>query len=144
MAEMSKEEIARFVMQGTFTGKLATVRKDGSSHVVPIWYVLDNENNKRIGNIIFTTYTTSVKANNIRRNNSVSICIDDQTRPFSFVTIFGRAIIHGHKHKEVLKWATKIAERYMGTLFASGVLLYFCHLPRNGWGGWAFLYYCLH
>jgi PPOX class probable F420-dependent enzyme len=117
MAEMSEEEIARFVMQGTFTGKLATVRKDGSSHVVPIWFVLDNENSKRrgrIGNLIFTTYSTSVKANNIRRNNRVSICIDDQTRPFSFVTIFGSAKIHIHKHKEVLKWATKIAERYMG------------------------------
>jgi nitroimidazol reductase NimA-like FMN-containing flavoprotein (pyridoxamine 5'-phosphate oxidase superfamily) len=46
MTEMSKEEIARFVMQGTFTGKLATVRKDKSSHVVPIWFVLDNENSK--------------------------------------------------------------------------------------------------
>jgi hypothetical protein len=27
MTEMSNEEIARFVMQGTFTGKLATVKK---------------------------------------------------------------------------------------------------------------------
>jgi nitroimidazol reductase NimA-like FMN-containing flavoprotein (pyridoxamine 5'-phosphate oxidase superfamily) len=63
------------------TGKLATVRNDGSSHVVPIWFVSDNnENSKRskIGNIIFTTYSTSVKANNIRQNNRVSICIDDQ------------------------------------------------------------------
>ena len=34
---MSKDEIGRFLMQGTFTGKLATVKKDGSSHVVPIW-----------------------------------------------------------------------------------------------------------
>jgi PPOX class probable F420-dependent enzyme len=117
MTEMSKEEIAGLVMQDTFTGKLATVRKDGSSHVVPIWFVLDNENSKkrrRIGNIIFTTDSTSTKANNIRRDNRVSICIDDQTRPFSFVTIFGTAKIHTYKQKEVLKWATKIAERYMG------------------------------
>ena len=117
MTEMSKEEIARFVMQDTFTGKLATVRKDGSSHVVPIWFVLDNVNSKkrrRIGNIIFTTDSTSTKANNIRRDNRVSICIDDQTRPFSFVTIFGSAKIQIYKQKEVLKWATKIAERYMG------------------------------
>src|SRR6266571_1830791 len=114
ITEMSKEEIARFVMQGTFTGKLATVRNDRSSHVVPIWFVLDNNENSKIGNVIFTTYSTSVKANNIRRNNRVSICIDDQTRPFSFVTIFGSAKIHIHKQKEVLKWATKIAERYMG------------------------------
>ena len=41
MPEMSKEEIARFVMNGTFTGKLAKVRKDGSSYVVPIWFVLE-------------------------------------------------------------------------------------------------------
>ena len=78
---------------------------------------MENENSKRrgrIGNIIFTTYSTSVKANNIRRNNRVSICIDDQTRPFSFVTIFGSAKMHIYKQKEVLKWATKIAERYMG------------------------------
>jgi len=114
---MSKGEIPRFVMQDTLTGKLATVRIDGSSHVVPIWFVLDNENSKRrrrIGDIIFTTDSTSAKANNIRRDNRVSICIDDQTRPFSFITIFGTAKIHTYKQKEVLKWATKIAERYMG------------------------------
>jgi PPOX class probable F420-dependent enzyme len=117
MTEMSKEEIARFVMQDTLTGKLATVRIDGSSHVVPIWFVLDNQNSKRrrrIGDIIFTTDSTSAKANNLRRDKRVSICIDDQTRPFSFITIFGTAKIHTYKQKEVLKWATKIAERYMG------------------------------
>src|SRR5262245_17355876 len=118
MAEMSKEEISRFMVQGTFTGKLATVRKDGSSHVVPIWFVLDNKENSkrrsRTGNIIFTTNSTSAKANNIRQDNRVSICIDDQTRPFSFVTVFGIAKIYPYKQEEALKWATKIAERYMG------------------------------
>jgi PPOX class probable F420-dependent enzyme len=118
MTEMSKEEIARFAMQGTFTGKLATVRNDGSSHVVPIWFVLDNnENSKRrskIGNIVFTTYSTSIKANNIRQNNKVSICVDDQIPPFSFVSIFGTAKLYPYNQKEVLKWATKIAERYVG------------------------------
>ena len=44
MTEMSKGEIARFLMQGTLTGKLAIVNKDGSSDVIPIWFVLDNEN----------------------------------------------------------------------------------------------------
>jgi hypothetical protein len=54
MAEMSKGGISRFLMQGTFTGKLATVKKDGSSHVVPIWFVLDKGNSRdRIGSIIF-------------------------------------------------------------------------------------------
>lgn len=30
MAEMSKKEIRDFLMQGTLTGKLATVKPDGS------------------------------------------------------------------------------------------------------------------
>ena len=100
MTEMSKTEISRFLMQGTFTGKLATVKEDGSSHVVPIWFVLDKRNSRnRIGDIILTTGVTSVKANNIQRDNRVSICVDDQIPQFSFVTV---------------KWSTKIAERYMG------------------------------
>jgi PPOX class probable F420-dependent enzyme len=115
MTEMSKAEIGRFLMKGTFTGKLATVKEDGSSHVVPIWFVLEKKKSRdKIGNIIFTTGSTSAKANNIQRDNRISICIDDQIPPFSFVTIFGTAKIYPYKQKEVLKWATEIAERYMG------------------------------
>ena len=115
MTEMSKAEIGRFLMKGTFTGKLATVKEDGSSHVVPIWFVLEKKKSiDRVGNILFTTGSTSVKANNIRRDNRISICIDDQIPPFSFVTIFGTAKIYPYKQKEGLKWATEIAERYMG------------------------------
>jgi PPOX class probable F420-dependent enzyme len=115
MTEMSKGEISGFLTQGTFTGKLATVKKDGSPHVVPIWFALDNSNRRgNVGDIIFTTGDTSVKANNFQRNNRVSICVDDQIPPFSFVTIFGTAKIHPYKQKEVFKWAKKIAQRYMG------------------------------
>ena len=71
-SEMSDAEIRRFLMQGTYTGKLATVKKDGSSHVVPIWFVLDKVNSRgKLGNIIFTIGDTSVKAKNIQRNNRV-------------------------------------------------------------------------
>jgi PPOX class probable F420-dependent enzyme len=115
MTEMSKADIARFLMRDTFTGKLATVKKDGSSHVVPIWFVLDKgKGRNKVGNIIFTTGDTSVKANNIQRDNRVSICVDDQRPPFSFITIYGTAKIYPYRQKQVLKWATRIAERYMG------------------------------
>jgi PPOX class probable F420-dependent enzyme len=114
MTEMSKKEIKNFLMQGTLTGKLATVKKDGSPHVIPIWFMLDESNSGDINNIIFTTNSTSVKAKNIQHNNRVSICVDDQTPPFSCVTIFGNAKIHHSKQNELLKWATKIAQRYMG------------------------------
>jgi PPOX class probable F420-dependent enzyme len=117
MTYMSEEEIKKFLNQGTFTAKIATVKKVGSPHVVPIWFVLDEQNNKKvkkIGDVIFTTYEDSLKARNIECYNRVSICVDDQTPQFSFVTISGTAKIYRHKRNELLKWATKIARRYMG------------------------------
>ena len=54
---MSKKEIRDFLMQGTLTGKLATVKQDGSSHVVPIWFVLDDNGNKNMA--IYARYEIS-------------------------------------------------------------------------------------
>jgi PPOX class probable F420-dependent enzyme len=122
MAEMSKKQISKFLMQGTFTGKLATVKKDGSSHIVPIWFVLDGGKKKKSAtgrrakddDIIFTTNGTSVKAKNIQRDSRVSICVDDQTPPYSFVVVYGTAKIHRYEQHELFRFATKIAQRYMG------------------------------
>lgn len=110
---MSSKEIKNFLIQGTFTGKLATVKKDGSPHVVPIWFVLDCDDHST-GDIVLTTGGTSIKAKNIQHDNRVCVSIDDQIPTFSFVVVFGTAKIYHPKHDELLKWATKIAERYMG------------------------------
>ena len=109
MAEMTKDEIRNFLLKGTFTGKLGTINKNGTSHVVPIWYTLDDEDN-----ILFNTDNNSVKAKNIKRDNRVRLCVDDQTPLFSFVTIDGNAEIVSKEPKEVFKWAKIIAARYMG------------------------------
>ena len=106
---MPKDEIKNFILQGTFTGKLGTINKDGTPHVVPIWYTVDGE-----GNIIFNTGDKSVKAKNIRRVNRVRLCVDDQTPLFSFVIIDGIAEIISDEPSEVYKWAKIIAARYMG------------------------------
>ena len=106
---MTKQEIKSFLLQGTFTGKLGTINKNGTPHVVPIWFTLDNKNN-----ILFTTDNTSVKAKNIRRDNRVRLCVDDQVPLYSFVTIDGIAEIISNKPTEIYKWAKRIAGRYMG------------------------------
>lgn len=117
MTEMSRKEIEKFLMLDTFTAKLATVRRDGSPHVVSVWFVLDERKNrttKKIEDIVFAAYGDSLEALNIKRDNRVSICVDDQTPQFSFVTIHGTAKIVRQKYNELLKWNTRIAERYMG------------------------------
>jgi PPOX class probable F420-dependent enzyme len=106
---MTKDEIKNFILQGTFTGKLGTINKNGTPHVVPIWFTVDGEDN-----IIFNTGDKSVKAKNIRRVNRVRLCVDDQTPLFSFVTIDGIAEIISDEPSEVYKWAKIIAARYMG------------------------------
>ena len=54
-------EVRAFLLEGTRTGKLATVRADGRPHVVPIWFTLDGDA------LIFTTGASSIKAKNFRR-----------------------------------------------------------------------------
>ena len=57
----------------------------------------DGHSTSRVGDIIFTTGSTSVKAKNIHRDKRVSICIDDQKPPFSFVTLLKYVITDERK-----------------------------------------------
>lgn len=107
MRKMSHDETAAFMSQGARTGKLAVVRRDGSPHVTPIWFVLDGDD------LIFTTDQNSGKAHALRRDPRVSFVVDDETPPFAFVLIDGTATI-SRDPAELLHWATVIAGRYMG------------------------------
>lgn len=89
------------------TAKLAVVRADGSPHVAPVWVDLDGND------LIFTTGAETVKGKAILRDPRVSLCLDDEHPPFSFVTISGVATTSTDP-AELLKWATRIASRYMG------------------------------
>lgn len=106
---MTNDEIKDFLLKGTYTGKLGTINKDGTPHVVPIWYTVDEHDN-----IIFNTGGESVKAKNIRRDNRVRLCVDDQTPLFSFVIIDGIAQIERNESSKIYEWAKIIAARYMG------------------------------
>lgn len=56
----------------------------------------------------------SVKAKNIRRDNRVRLCVDDQTPLFSYVLLDGIAQVQRAQTREIYKWAKIIAARYMG------------------------------
>ncbi len=101
-------EQKEFLLQGTRTGKLATVRKDGRPHLVPIWFVLDGDT------LIFNTGESTVKSANIRRDSRVSICVDDENPPFSFIVVEGIATLEADS-KDLKLWATRIGGRYMGS-----------------------------
>ena len=107
MSTLTAEQ-KEFLQQGTRTGKLATVRKDGRPHVVPIWFVLDGDT------LIFNTGDTTVKAANMRRDARVTLCVDDENPPFSFIIVEGIATLEANS-KDLKLWATRIGGRYMGS-----------------------------
>ncbi len=107
MTEMTTDEYVEFLLKGTKTGKLATVRKDGRPHVTPIWYDLDGED------LVFNTNKNSVKCKNMERDSRVSIAIDDQTPLYSYVVVEGTASF-SEDPEDVVYWATRIGGRYMG------------------------------
>ena len=108
MPSMNPDQIRQFLSSGTKTGHLATVRADGSPHVVPIWFVLDGDD------LVFNTANTSVKAKNMMREPRVSISVDLGGDPYPFVTIFGTTALEVLPAEELLPWATRIGGRYMG------------------------------
>ncbi|MFJ5074314.1 PPOX class F420-dependent oxidoreductase [Streptomyces sp. NPDC088553] len=107
MTRMTDDQWRTFVSEGTRTGKLATVRDDGSPHVVPVWFLLDGDE------FVFTTGKDTVKGRNLARDGRVSLCVDDDTPPFAFVSLSGRAEL-SEDRAELRHWAGRIGARYMG------------------------------
>lgn len=108
MKAMTNEEYKTFMLATARTAKLATVRDDGRPHVAPIWFDMDGDV------IVFTTWETTVKGKNIRRDGRVSLCVDDDKPPFAYAIVDGLAEVVTPPPEEFLRWATRIAGRYMG------------------------------
>jgi PPOX class probable F420-dependent enzyme len=105
---MTEAEWRSFVSEGTRTGKLATVREDGSPTVVPVWFVLDAD-----GTFVFMTGADTAKGKAMRRDPRVALLVDDERPPFSFVLVRGDATISDDL-EAMLPWSIRIAARYMG------------------------------
>jgi PPOX class probable F420-dependent enzyme len=107
MQKLSDDEIRAFLLERPRTAKLASVRADGRPHVAPIWFTLDGDA------IVFTTWHTTVKAANIRRDPRVSLCVDDDRPPFAYAIVDGVATL-SDDIDDLRLWAGRIAARYMG------------------------------
>jgi PPOX class probable F420-dependent enzyme len=107
MHKMDHDEYRRFLTERPHTAKVATVRADGKPHITPVWIALDGDD------ILFTTGEHFAKAKHLRRDPHLSLCVDDETPPFSFVIVEGTATLSDDL-AELRRWATIIGGRYMG------------------------------
>jgi PPOX class probable F420-dependent enzyme len=85
MKRMTREEAWRFLSDGDRTAVFASVRPDGRPHAVPTWYAVDGEE------LVFTTWHTTAKATNLRRDPRVVVVVQDPNPPYSYVSVEGDA-----------------------------------------------------
>ena len=104
---MTDQQWRSFLSYGTRTGKLSTVRADGSPHIAPIWFLLDGDD------LLFTTGSTSVKGRNLTRDPRFSLCVDDDRPPYAFVIVTGTAQLSDDPG-DLRHWAGRLGARYMG------------------------------
>ena len=83
MTSLLNDKEAEF-LGGTHFAKFATLMKDGSPQVTPVWYMLEG------GKLIINTTTDRVKFRNVRRDPRVCLLVDNG---YSYVEVFGRARI---------------------------------------------------
>ncbi|QHC24333.1 PPOX class F420-dependent oxidoreductase [Streptomyces sp. GS7] len=105
--KMTEDEWRAFLSEGTRTGKLSTVRADGSPHVAPVSFLMVGDE------LVFNTGRKSVKGRNLARDGRVALCVDDERPPFAFVVVHGTAEL-SEDLADVRHWATRIAARYVG------------------------------
>jgi PPOX class probable F420-dependent enzyme len=105
--QMSGEELNQFLSAGTRTGKLATVRADGSPHVAPIWFILDGDD------LVFMTGEGTAKGKALLRDPRAALSVDLEEPPYGFALIEGTVTI-SRDLDEMLPLSIAIARRYMG------------------------------
>jgi PPOX class probable F420-dependent enzyme len=86
---------------------VATVNRDGSPQVTPVWTHLDN------GNITFNTAIGRAKERNLRRDPRVGLSITARDDPMNKVDVIGRVVgmIEGEEADDQID---DFAEKYIG------------------------------
>ena len=107
MPAMSKAEMERF-LKGPNIAKIATVRKNGSPSVVPVWYYWDGKSCYVVGR------KKASWVADIKSEPRVSIVIDDATPPYPKVIMEGKAKVVGTTLEDWIDIGRQMVKKYFG------------------------------
>lgn len=83
MAAVIPEQYMDLIKKPAFAN-LATIMKDGSPHVTPVWFDYDGRH------VRINSAKGRVKDRNMRNNPKVALCILDPQNPYRYLEIRGR------------------------------------------------------
>ncbi len=100
---MTDDEIRSFI-EGQKTVQVATINRDGTPHVVPLWFAIVD------GDIVLETFTKSQKVKNLERDARLTLLLEDGIlyEELRGVSIYGTA--------ELVKDVEKVHELHMAVL----------------------------
>ena len=107
MARMTAEEWRQLVLEKPRPAIAAVVVDGDRPLATPVWIDLDGDQ------IVFTTNRKSAKGRALERNPAITIVVQDDVPPFSFVIFQGTASLTADP-TELRKWAGRLGGRYMG------------------------------
>lgn len=86
MAAAQLDEKAAALFKGVNFGHLATINKDGTPQVTPVWIDFDGKH------IIVNSEEKRLKVRNMKRNPNVAISVADASNPYSYVEVRGKVV----------------------------------------------------
>ena len=98
---MTEEELVSFFSQEQFA-RLGTFNENGTIHIAPIFFKYVD------GQILMATQAPSRKIRNIKRNNNVTVLIDNTIVPFKGALVYGIAELD---YEDVIQKRIGIFER---------------------------------
>lgn len=110
-APLGEQEIKDFLASKILNVHLGTVDENGHANIHPAWFYYDPSKDK----IYVETGRQSKKMSNLKRNDVVYFCIDDQNPPYKGVRGKGTVKIYEDIDFNV-PVAEKIHIRYLGSL----------------------------
>ena len=110
-APLSEQEIKAFLSSKVLNVHLGTVDENGHANIHPAWYYYDPSKDK----IYVETGRLSKKRDNLKKNDTIYFCIDDQNPPYKGVRGKGTVKIYEDINFNV-PIAEKIHIRYLGSL----------------------------
>jgi PPOX class probable F420-dependent enzyme len=104
-AELSPEE--RRLLEGKNFAHVATIRPDGTPHVVPVWVDVDDD-----GNVALNSAEGRVWPRNARRDPRVTVTVQNHENPYEYVSITGRVVEDTHEGAD--EHIDRLSHKYLG------------------------------
>jgi general stress protein 26 len=108
---MTEDEVRDFLVNSKKNVHISTLDEKGEPNIHPTWYYFDNNKDK----IYIESGKASRKTQNLRRNNIIYYCIDDDNIPYKGVRGKGTVRISQDVNYN-LSIIEKIVVRYLGSI----------------------------